>query len=60
MTAALVDTNSKENVMKIFARIFAKHDSDNMVTVIAHKRLAETMPGETGAVAAARLGYTLG
>lgn len=57
---APVDINCEENVMKYFVRLFAQPDVNNVVTAIERKRLAETMPGQTGAVAAARLGYTLG
>lgn len=46
--------------MKFITRLFAQRDADNVVTAIERKRLAETMPGQTGAVAAVRLGYTLG
>lgn len=55
-----MDINCEENVMKFFVRLFAQPDVNNVVTAIERKRLAETMPGQTGAVAAARLGYTLG
>ena len=42
------------------ARLFSRRDTDNVVTAIERKRLADTMPGQTGAVAAFRLGHTLG
>ena len=46
--------------MKFFARYFAFTAPSNLTTEIERKRLAESMPGQTGAVAAARLGQTLG
>ncbi|MEX0346759.1 MAG: hypothetical protein AB3N20_17680 [Rhizobiaceae bacterium] len=46
--------------MKFFARYFASAAPSNLTTAIERKRLADTMPGQTGAVVAARLGYTLG
>ncbi len=45
--------------MKFFARYFAFSAPSTLTTVIERKRLAETMPGQTGAVAAARLGHPL-
>ncbi len=45
--------------MKFFARMFARRPS-NLTTALERQRLGRTMPGQTGAVAAARLGYTLG
>lgn len=44
--------------MKLF-RIFADRGATNLTTAMERKRLAATMPGQTGAVAAARLGHTL-
>ena len=41
--------------MKFFARIFRRRET-NLVTAFERQRLASTMPGQTGAVAAARLG----
>ncbi len=46
--------------MKFFARFFAFSATTNLTTAIERKRFAETMPGQTGAVKAARLGHTIG
>ena len=40
--------------MKSLTRLFAGRQA-NMNTIFARKRLAQTMPGETGAMAALRL-----
>lgn len=40
--------------MKAFARLFAARPT-NLNTLFARQRLARTMPGETGAMAALRL-----
>jgi hypothetical protein len=42
--------------MKFLARLFAVKPT-NITTVMERQRLSNTMPGQTGAVAAARLGY---
>lgn len=42
--------------MKLFTRFFARRES-NMTTAMERQRLSRTMPGQTGAVAAARLGF---
>jgi hypothetical protein len=41
--------------MKFFARLFAGKPA-NLTTTLERQRLTNTMPGQTGAVAAARLG----
>lgn len=41
--------------MKLFARLFGKR-STNLATTLERQRLGRTMPGQTGAIAAARLG----
>lgn len=47
--------------MKLFTRFFASAaPSSNMTTIFERNRLANTMPGQIGALAAARLGHTLG
>ncbi len=46
--------------MNFFARYFAFTAPSSLTTVIERKRLSDTMPGQTGAVTAARLGHTLG
>lgn len=42
--------------MKLLARFFTRRES-NLTTALERQRLANTMPGQTGAVAAARLGF---
>lgn len=42
--------------MKFFSRLFAPRQSINLVTTLERQRLARTMPGQTGAIAASRLG----
>ena len=49
-------SNRMEIDMKLFSRFFARRES-NMTTVMERQRLSRTMPGQTGAVAAARLGF---
>lgn len=46
--------------MKLFARYFVSTAQSNPTTVFERKRLADTMPGQTGAVEAARLGHSFG
>jgi len=41
--------------MKFFARLFAAR-SANMTTTMERQRLGRTMPGQTAAIAGARLG----
>ena len=41
--------------MKSIARFFADRRDTNLNTLFARQRLAKTMPGETGAMAALRL-----
>jgi len=48
-------SHSMETEMKLFARFFAPRKT-NLTTALERQRLARTMPGQTGAVAAARLG----
>jgi len=42
--------------MKFLSRIFARRQRSNLVTAMELQRLGRTMPGQTGAVAGARLG----
>ena len=42
--------------MTFFSRFFANRRESNLTTALERKRLANTMPGETGAMAASRLG----
>lgn len=44
-----------ETDMKLFSRLFSRRQT-NLTTALERQRLAKTMPGQTGAVAAARLG----
>ena len=43
--------------MKLVARFFRARRESNMVTTLERQRLGRTMPGQTGALAAARLGF---
>ncbi len=45
-----------ESAMKFFGRLFTRREM-NLTTALERQRLARTMPGQTGAVAAARLGF---
>ena len=42
--------------MKLFSRLFARRRETNLTTIIERQRLSKTMPGQTGAIAASRLG----
>lgn len=46
--------------MKIFARLFSSRREANLSTLIERNRLCNTMPGQTGAVQANRLGFLIG
>lgn len=43
--------------MKFFSRLFAGRREPNLTTVLERQRLSRTMPGQTGAMAASRLGF---
>jgi hypothetical protein len=44
--------------MNLFRRLFAaKHRPMNMATALERQRLGRTMPGQTGAMNASRLGH---
>ncbi|MCO6390776.1 hypothetical protein GTW25_07010 [Aliihoeflea aestuarii] len=43
--------------MKLFRRIFAANRPMNLATALERQRLGRTMPGQTGAMNASRLGY---
>ena len=43
-------------IVKLLGRLFARREF-NIVTALERQRFARTMPGQTGAVAAARLGF---
>lgn len=45
--------------MRLIGYIFARRGAANITTVMERRRLAASMPGQTGAVSAARLGHTL-
>lgn len=42
--------------MSLFTRFFDRSSNTNLVTQLERQRLSRTMPGQTAAVAAARLG----
>lgn len=42
--------------MKFFSRLFARKRDGNLTTVLERQKLGRTMPGQTGAMAGARLG----
>ena len=46
--------------MTIFARIFASRKDASLATLRERDRFAKTMPGQTGAVQANRLGFLIG
>lgn len=46
--------------MKFLARFLHARRSRNMVTTMERQRLGRTMPGQTGAIAANRLGFFIG
>lgn len=44
--------------MRIFSRFFGRKRGEmNLTTALERQRLGRTMPGQSGAVAAARLGF---
>ena len=43
--------------MKFLSRFFANRREMNLTTALERQRLDRTMPGQSGAVAAARLGF---
>ena len=46
--------------MKIFARLFGFRRNSSLSTAMERQRLAKTMPGQTAAMAANRLGMLVG
>lgn len=42
--------------MKFLSRYFARRSAGNLTTALERQRLARTMPGQTAAIAGARLG----
>jgi len=49
-------SNRMETAVNLFRRLFARREM-NLTTALERQRLSRTMPGQTGAVAAARLGF---
>lgn len=45
--------------MKLFGRVLRRRHETNLTTQLERQRLAKTMPGQTGALAASRLGFIL-
>ncbi|WP_274628488.1 hypothetical protein [Arvimicrobium flavum] len=45
--------------MNLFARLFGSRSAANLTTSLERQRLSRTMPGQTGAVAAVRLGVLI-
>jgi len=45
-------------VVKLLSRLFARRQM-NLATALERQRLSRTMPGQTGAVASARLGLVV-
>ncbi len=43
--------------MKFLSRLFSVRREMNLTTALERQKLARTMPGQTGAVAGARLGF---
>lgn len=43
--------------MKLLSRFFSGRRESNLVTELERARLGRTMPGQTGALAASRLGF---
>jgi hypothetical protein len=46
--------------MKIFSRLFKVRNEASLLAIRERDRFAKTMPGQTGAVAANRLGFFIG
>jgi hypothetical protein len=45
--------------MKFFSRLFGRNSEMNLTTALERQRLDRTMPGQSGAMAAARLGFVV-
>jgi hypothetical protein len=43
--------------MTFFSRLFSRNRDINLTTALERQRLDRTMPGQSGALAAARLGF---
>jgi hypothetical protein len=48
--------NAWRCIMKFFSRLFAARGNTNLTTALERQRLSNTMPGQTAAMAASRLG----
>ncbi|HVW56664.1 MAG TPA: hypothetical protein VHC00_13355 [Rhizobiaceae bacterium] len=46
--------------MKLFGLLRSRRPSSNLTTALERQRLSRTMPGQTGAVAGAKLGVLVG
>ena len=45
--------------MKLLSRLFSRRTETNLTTALERQRFSRTMPGQVGAVAAARLGVSV-
>lgn len=45
--------------MKLFSRFFSRRSERNLTTALERQKLGRTMPGEIGALNAARLGFVV-
>ena len=45
--------------MKFFSRLFGRNREMNLTTALERQRLDRTMPGQSGAMAASRLGFVV-
>ena len=45
--------------MKLLSRLFVRHNGTNITTALERQRLGRTMPGQSGAIAAARYGFVI-
>jgi hypothetical protein len=46
--------------MKLFSFLRSRRPSSNLTTALERQRLGRTMPGQTGAIAGAKLGVLVG
>lgn len=46
--------------MKLLSSLFARRKRGNLATALERQRLSRTMPGQTGALQASRLGFLIG
>jgi hypothetical protein len=45
--------------MRFLSRLFVRHNDMNITTALERQRLGRTMPGQSGAIAAARYGFVV-